>query len=591
MDSGEVAQSVEPLATAPEIGSEAVVDFDVVVPMRDGVELRADVYRPNRECRHPVLLQRTPYGKAAKETTKLMLDIVRAVRAGYAVVIQDVRGRYGSAGEFEPFLTEVDDGFDTVEWCGVQSWSDGNVGMFGMSYVGATQWLAAIARPSCLRAIFPQLTCAGAGDTWTHQGGAFSLGLNLSWTMTSLAPDEFRRARAEDPALTDPYHRMIGGINEMAQFFEVTPLQELTVFDPVAPYYREWLRHGPDSDYWHRVALEGRYDQVTVPVHSMGGWYDSFLAGTLRNFVGVREQTADPDLRAAHRLTIGPWHHVNPLTHLVGDWNFGVRSSPASVDIDGMQIAWFDRWLKGEDVRWKSDAPVRLFVMGTDEWVDAEDWPLPGTSFVEWRLGGQATADAGTLGPTVEPTGSDAYLSDPADPVPTRGGGLCCWPALLPGGVFDQTLIEARDDVLVYTSEPLAESLTVIGPVTAVLYISSTGPSADFFVKLVDVSPDGYARNLCDGIFRWNRDEGGSGASPGVHRIEVDMIATANVFEVGHRIRVDVSSSCFPRFDRNPQTGDWTSSPQADFAVHEQTIHHSVDRLSHVVLPVIPALT
>ena len=267
--------------------STLIVEKDVAIPMRDGTLLRADVYRPATGT-HPVILQRTPYNKGLTTISMLMLDVIRTASAGYAVVIQDSRGRYASDGEFYTFRDDIADGYDTVEWCAVQPWSDGNVGMYGASYVGATQWLAALSKPPHLKAIFPLITASDYHEGWTYQGGAFALGFNASWTMTGLAPDTAMRLAKEQPELRDEVGHLLSGIDDMCEAFRHLPLKDFPFLSKSAPYFYDWLAHPDDDDYWAQLNIENRHDTIPIPACNVGGWYDIFLGGTIRNYLGMR---------------------------------------------------------------------------------------------------------------------------------------------------------------------------------------------------------------------------------------------------------------------------------------------------------------
>ena len=273
------------------------IEKDVPVPMRDGSVLRADVYRPATPGKYPVILQRTPYNKNLLAGVILMLDVVRTASAGYAVVIQDTRGRYASDGEFYTFRDDILDGYDSVEWCAVQAWSDGNVGMYGASYVGATQWLAAIGTPPHLKAIFPLITASHYHEGWTYQGGAFALGFNASWTLARLAPDTLMRLIRKDGASADQLGQLIGAIDDLRAWFQHLPLSDFPLLNEVAPYFYDWLAHPDDDEYWARWNIEARHRAVGVPACNVGGWYDIFLGGTLRNYLGMREHGAPPEAR------------------------------------------------------------------------------------------------------------------------------------------------------------------------------------------------------------------------------------------------------------------------------------------------------
>ena len=570
---------------------------NVEIPMRDGVVLRADLYRPAGDGRHPVVLQRTPYDKSLKANAFMMMDPLRTAEAGFAVVVQDTRGRFASDGSFTPFRDDTADGYDTVEWCAAQPWSTGVVGMYGASYVGATQWLAAIAAPPSLRAIFPQITASQYHEGWTHQGGAFALGFNLSWTVAGLAPDTYRRMRKERPDMTAAFHRVVGAIDELGEWFTHTPLSDLPLLADGAPYFADWVAHPDDDDWWAPIRVEDHYEQVTTPSLNVGGWYDIFLGGTLANYVGMRARGGTEAARQGQRLVVGPWHHMVSPSNIAGEVDFGAGANALAVDLDGMGIRWFDQWLRHDEPPPSQDPPVRLFVMGENRWRTFADWPAPEAVDTAWYLhsGGRAQSLRGDGSLSPEPPTAeepfDAFVSDPRNPVKTKGGGLCCWPGAIPGGAYDQRSVEERSDVLVYTSAVLDEDVTVIGPVRCVLHAATSAPDCDFTAKLVDVHPDGYARNLCDGILRGRYREGTSRSvllePDTVHEWHIDLVATANVFKAGHRIRLEIASANFPRFDRNPQTGE-ASGTATEFATALQQVFHDPARPSRVVLPIAP---
>jgi len=575
-----------------------LMERDVVVQMRDGVGLRADIYRPMEEGRYPVLLERTPYNKSLTVMAIGAMDPVRAVERGYAVVIQDVRGRYRSEGTFYPFVNEVNDGYDTVEWVASQPWADGKTGMFGGSYVGATQWLAAVGGPPHLTAICPMITAADYHEGWTYQGGACAWGFLVSWTLAYLGAEAVvRRHEAGDISLEE-IDRYVAAIDGMAEQFGFLPLREFPHLRELAPYFYDWLAHPGADEYWQAIGIAERHGRIGVPALNLGGWYDIFLGGTLRNFSGMQAHGATPEARQGQRLLIGPWNHSIPTSSLVGGHDFGMRSgeslSPLMFDLQEVLLRWYDHWLKGRDNGVAQEAPVRVFVMGENAWRDEWAWPPAGGQLTPYYLhssrGLAATAEGGTLSrrmPVAEEP--DVYVYDPSDPVPTRGGGLCCYPNSMPGGVFDQTEIERRPDVLVFSTPPLDADLEVTGPVTVTLWAASTAPDTDFTAKLVDVDPAGYARNLTDGIIRARYREGTDKPlliEPGrVYPYQIDLGATSNLFRAGHQIRLEISSSNFPRFDRNPNTGH-AFGADADLQTAMQTIYHEQTWPSHVVLPI-----
>ncbi|MCD6058364.1 MAG: CocE/NonD family hydrolase [Thermomicrobiales bacterium] len=480
------------------------VDRDVPVTMRDGTVLMTDVYRPAAEGRYPVLLQRTPYNKESGGLSLVQTDTFRAVRRGYAVVIQDCRGRYRSDGDFNPFLQEIADGYDAVEWCGGQPWSDGNVGMYGTSYVGATQWLAVIAAPPSLRAIAPAFTASDYYEGWTYQGGAFEWGFMCNWVLPFLTTADLLRTNARQgvPDFAEWRQGLITAIDNLPETAKALPLTDIPVNPAWTPYFAEWMAHPSRDEFWRERSIEDRHDQVRVPALNIAGWYDIFLGGSLRNFTGVQESGATEAAREGSRLLLGPWTHTTPPLSKSGSVDFGAMGGqslmPLSFDVDGETLRFFDYWLKGIDEGFSDEPPVRLFVMGEDVWRSESEWPLARAVETEFFLssGGNANSSAGDGALVDEAPGDDRpdiFLYDPFHPVPTAGGQLCCYPATLDPGAFDQRPVEARSDVLVYTTRPMEEDTEVTGPVRLHLWAATTAPDTDFTGKLVDIYPDGYA--------------------------------------------------------------------------------------------------
>jgi uncharacterized protein len=566
---------------------------NVAVPLRDGTILRADLYLPDAAGPFPALLQRTPYNKSYLPVI-LSLDPLRAAGEGYAVVVQDTRGRYASEGNFYPFQTEADDGYDSVEWVAAQPWCNGKVGMLGASYVGANQLHAAQVRPPHLAAIAPWITGSDYHEGWTYQGGAFCLGFNLNWTLARLAPDLL--ARCDALHRSHRLEKLRGAVDRLTETYRRLPLADQPELAGCAPFYFDWLAHPDDDAYWQPLRIEAQYEQIGVPAFHLGAWYDSFLGGTLRNFVGLRDRAGSELARRQQKLIVGPWTHSTDLSNLVGEVDFGQSANRLAFDLDGMLLRWFNRWLMDANNGVDAEPAVRLFVMGENVWRDEWEWPLaraiPTPFYLHSR--GRANSLDGDGALSQERPGAEApdvYTSDPFHPVPTRGGGLCCYPPALPPGAYDQRPIEARADVLVYTSDPLDADLEVTGPVTSVLSAATTAPDVDFTAKLVDVSPCGYARNLADGIVRgrYREDRRQSRLlQPGrVAEYVVDLTATSNVFRVGHRLRLEVASNNFPRFDRNPQTGAPAAEATA-LAPAIQTVYHDRSYPSRLILPIVP---
>ena len=572
------------------------VETNLPVKMRDGIVLYADVYRPDGPGPFPVVLQRTPYDKSAPGSFT-NLDPLKAARNGYAVVIQDTRGRYASEGQFYCFRDEINDGYDTVEWAAAQAWSTGKVGMYGASYVGATQWLAALSRPPHLTTILPNVTASNYHEGWTYQGGAFELGFNVSWTLAQLTLANFNAIFSVKDVAPERRRQLIEAVNGMESSFLHLPTKELPpLIDGLADYYYDWLAHPEYDDYWKALCIEDNHSRLSVPAYNIGGWYDIFLGGTIRNFLGMRANGGTDDARRGQKLLIGPWQHSSRGASVVGDHYFGLAADAMAADLDGVHLRWFDYWLKGIDNGILDEPPVRIFVMGDNVWRDEQEWPLARAQNTDYYFhsGGKANSLHGDGELSAQPPGeepSDVYLYNPADPTPTRGGALCCNPYFAANGAFDQRDIETRPDVLVYTTPPLEQDLEVTGPVTVSLWAATSATDTDFTAKLVDVCEDGCARNLTDGIIRARYRESTTQASmvePGrAYLYTIDLWATSNVFQRGHRIRVEISSSNFPRFDRNTNTGNVIAG-DATFNPALQTVLHDTQHPSHITLPVAP---
>jgi putative CocE/NonD family hydrolase len=477
-----------------------LVEHNVSMKTRDGVILRADIYRPTGPGPFPVLLQRTPYDKLNG-----FYFAQKAAARGYMVVVQDVRGRFASAGDWYPFKHESEDGYDAVEWAAQLPQSDGKVGMFGGSYVGATQMLAAIARPPHLAGICPVVTASNYHENWTWQVGAFEQWFNESWT-AGLAKDTMRRAVA-------------AASNALASE-NVLPLTQFPVFNQhldaaspaatsqLAPYFLDWLAHPTYDTYWKQWSIEENYQNIQVPALTIAAWYDIFQGGSLRNYIGMRDHAGTEAARNGQRLLITIGGHAGGGRH-IGAVDFG----PAAEEYneDAITLDWYDYLLQGKQNRWSSGKHVRLFVMGDNQWRDEDDWPIKRAVPTRYMLytGNSANSSKGnghlytgivefrTRGAL-----ADTFAYDPANPVPTTGGPLCCDPAHEPAGPRDQSKVEERPDVLVYSTEPLERDLEVTGPVTLDLYAKATAPDTDFTAKLVDVWPDGMAQNLTEGILR-----------------------------------------------------------------------------------------
>ncbi len=572
--------------------ADLVIDKNVEARMRDGVVLRADVYRPSGPGRRPALLQRTPYSKHPETADS---QFHRLARAGFVVVVQDTRGRYMSDGVAVPH-DEGADGYDTVEWVATLPYVDGRVGMFGGSYSATVQLLAAPLKPPSLVALFPSASYASRYDM-VFQGGAFYLGDGLSWSLGQ--SKDVRRRLLEPQADRDGE---IGLTSEERKqlhstWYRQLPLASMEALQlrRYAPGYFELLQHPSYDRFWTTFDVAAKHPQFEVPAYHLTGWYDSLLNGTLANFSGLRANAGSERARRNQRLIVGPWTHARPTaaTTAIGDVSYG---ADAGFDSEGLIVRWFRHWMPNAGVPeagappdWPG-APVRLFLMGENRWRDEQEWPLRRAQPTRFYL----HADAGANGLTGDgrldriapaPERPDAFEYDPANPVPTgRVGAYSRMPV-------DRREFQARKDVLVYTSAPLTEPLEVVGPITAVLWIASTATDTDFTAAVSDVQPDGTARALTDGITRARYRN--SKTTPELlesgkrYEVRIDVGATGNVFLPGHRIRLEISSSNFPRYDRNPNTGA-PFATDATTVVARQSVFHEPAAASHLVLPVIP---
>jgi hypothetical protein len=487
------------------------------------------------------------------------------------MVVQDCRGRGASQGVWDPFRYDMEDGLDTHQWIAQQAWSNGELGTAGGSYLGWTQWASATGGSRQLKAMVPIVPFADVYQEIAYPGGAFQLALLFGWGSG------------------------VGGLNlqpdQLVNGYRHLPLQNWdSQFGGDVFFLDQWVEHPTYDDYWRQRGIQHRYDQVTVPVLNIGGWYDIFSKTTIDLVDRVRDQSQNRQARRNQFVVMGPWAHGVGVRK-VGQVDFG---QDAAMDLGDLQFKWFEYWLRGQETGVQDWPAYLLFVMGENRWRGEHEWPLARTKFTPYYLSsaGHANTRQGdgrltTEAPADEP--SDAFVYDPQNPVPTTGGNNLVGTTI---GPYDQAEVEDRQDVLVYTSPPLEEGLEVTGPVTMVLYAASSATDTDFTAKLVDVHPDGRAINLCDGIVRARYRE--SATEPRlieagqVYRYEIDLWVISNRFLPGHRVRVEVSSSNFPRFDRNPNSGK-AFGTDTELLTANQTVYHDAQRASHIVLPVIPA--
>jgi hypothetical protein len=547
------------------------IQLDLKIPMRDGVQLYAALYRPAKGTKLPVLLLRSPY---STQHPRYVDWAMRFARHGYAVVMQDVRGRYESEGKWRPYVDETNDGYDTHQWIGAQPWCDGNIGTFGISYPGFTQILPAPLRNPYLKALVP---IANQEDNYGHMryNGVLQLqnAMNFIWL-----GDRTNQNAPRDLLDWDEIYRRL-------------PL--ISALDDIAdrPFYREVIRHSSFDDFWKSYSLKGRYPEVEAPAYFITGWYDNLLHEGFKCFAGWKSQARTPEARARTRLLVGPWTHTAiGSAEPFGDVDFGLS---AAVDIPSEHLRWYDQRLKGIDTGIDDEPPIRIFAMGENVWRNENEWPLARTRFANFYLHSRGRANAlfgdGELSP--EPPGHeppDTFTYEPQDPVPTLGGQSMF---ITNTGPKDRRPIERRDDVLVYSIPPLIEDVEVTGPVELTLYAASSAPDTDFTATLVDVHPGGKAIHLCEGIVRTRFRESYEAPAliePGsVYAYRISLWETSNVFKAGHRIRLEISSSNFPRFDRNLNTGN-DPATDTEIQVAQQTIFHSAKYPSHITLPVIP---
>ncbi|MFL5805480.1 MAG: CocE/NonD family hydrolase [Roseiflexaceae bacterium] len=564
------------------------MDRDVPSRMRDGAVLYCDIYRPKGDGPWPVLLMRHPYDKTQAENLSYAHPTWYA-RYGYMVVVQDCRGRWMSEGEWYPFKHEEQDGYDTSVWAASLPGSNGSVGMYGFSYAGATQLWSAIHRPIGLVTIMPALTGSDYYDGWTYRGGALHLAFTQSWS-AFLAQDTAHRRK--DYELEGSIAGAFG--NAWANYWIPPQYYPFIRHEGLAPYYYDWLEHDRYDEYWKQWSIRSRYEQIAVPALHIAGWYDIFLEGAIENFKGLQARADGERARKNQKLVIGPWFHM-PWHQKVGGRDFG---EDARNCVDALQVLWLDRHLRGESNQLDEEPPVALFIMGENRWRFEDEWPLRRAQSTQFFLHSQGRANSlngnGQLDRTTPGAElPDIFTYDPRNPVLSVGGHSCCVDIVAPMGTFDQRPQEYRNDILIYSTDTLPEDVEVTGVVEVVLYAASTVTDTDFTAKLVDVCPCGDAFNVAEGIIRARFRESLEHPTPiepgRVYEYRILIGSTANVFKAGHQIRVEISSSNFPTFDRNTNSGKrLAEAGPADWLVATQTVFHDDRYPSHIVLPIIP---
>jgi len=570
------------------------VDRDVPMKMRDGVVLRADIYRPDDSGKHPAIVVRTPYNKLLGADSDY-LSAVHAAFAGYAFVIQDIRGRFASEGEFMPRASEGPDGYDTVEAVAAEPWCDGNVGMVGSSYLGRNQWQAAMEAPPHLKAIAPSIITSGPLSD-SQMSGVVDLEQSISWFAEN-AVDMVNRMEAQGKDVSKMREMLNRARSNLEEVYSYLPLNDIPHFrfEGLSEAFKVRMGDSALASLKSKEDLHWAYHKVKVPCFHCGGWYDLFTGSLFRNFLGMREKGGSELAREGQYLLCGPWAHTSNLEGYVGGLHFGPAGSSLATFTMERHMTFFDRYLRGTEGDRQNPA-VRYFVMGRNRWRNADTWPLPQTEWQRFFLHSKGRANTsagdGLLSqdePASEPP--DIFVYDPRFPVPTVGGRILPTGSLVPGP-FDQTPIEKRSDMLCYTTPELQEDVEVTGPLILHLFAATSAKDTDFTAKLIDVYPDGSAYNVSEGCIRARYRKSilkPELVNPGeIYEYTIDMAATSIVFRQGHCIRIDISSSNFPRIDRNMNTGN-PFGEDAQGVPATQIIYHQPDYPSYIDLPVIPA--
>tara|TARA_B100001245_G_scaffold201681_1_gene161839 strand:+ start:623 stop:2314 length:1692 start_codon:yes stop_codon:yes gene_type:complete len=522
---------------------------NIEITMRDGTILRHNMTRPDIDGKFPVLLERTPYNKEGGSENGVGSPEFFAAR-GYVVIIQDVRGRFASDGDFYPFKDDGNgsnkDGYDTVEWLANQDWSTGKIGTIGGSYSGATQYRNAISNPPNVKAMFVRESSADYSEEWVYRGGAFELGFNFGWAhgvtlsnLNHLVTDE--KHEEKEKMLTEVS-------NNIDDWHKKTPLFPTQFFDGLSDWYNDWLENPPPSDYWNEFDMSNHFGNIDIPIYHLGGWFDVFLNGTLKFYQGVSKNGKSDKTKQNQRLIVGPWVHgpTNIDNRFAGEFDFG---PDAALDFNELRLPWFDFWLKGKNNGIDETKKINFFVMGKNEWKQADEWPLKNTTYTKYyfnkKLNGEIKSlYSGTLSDKKEIENSQlSFTNNLNNPVPSLGGNTLS----IPNGVFEHSSVDKQ--CITFSTNPLENELEVTGPVSAEIYVNSDQENSDWVVRLCDVDQSGYSRLVCDGIFRSHATSGE------IQKIKIDMWATSNMFLKGHRLRISVTSSCFPRFDRALNNG------------------------------------
>ena len=573
-----------------------IFEGNVPAKMRDGITLYADIWRPEANGRFPILLQRTPYDKRnlTVSSEALGMNPIKLVNDGYVVIIQDVRGRYSSEGDFEPFINEAEDGYDTVEWAANLPYSNGNVGMYGYSYTGINQWMAASENPPHLKAIFPQFSTTDF-YSMNYTNGALIYGPLLYWVLMFIAPDTLKRRGPVDGTLGDDLLYILDRLYEV--FDDIAKGEKIELLKTLAPYYYEWLSHPSRDHYWDKFKGFSNWEKINIPAYHLGGWFDLFLEGTLKNYIGMSECVEMPGAKNNQKLMVGPWTH-NIRNEMSGDLYVGLSASYLGINVTNIQIRWFDYWLKGVDNGILDEPPVKFFTMGENKWREEKEWPLSRAVATKYYFHSNGGANShkgdGFLTQTAPIKGEcpDKYNYELKNPVPTLGGSH-----ILPAsgveynaGPRNQHKVENRSDVLVYTTPPLEEDIEVTGIIEVVLYASVDSTDTFWVAKLTDVYPDGNSYNLSEGILRAsisiNENHLTNSLDPGeIYKYRISLSAISNLFKKGHKIRVQISSSDYPHYYCGFDNQSFYPL-QKEESLH--TVFHDHRFPSYIVLPIIP---
>ena len=554
----------------PSESYDVKAEFGVKQVMRDGTRLSSDIYRPDSHGRFPVIVTRTPY-TTLEGFMKLFSDEGKFfAKHGYVFVIQDCRGKNDSEGWFHPFHDDAEDGYDTLAWCARQEWSNGSLGTFGASYQAWNQWATAALSPPWLRAMVCVVALPDPVLNVPFQNGALVL-----WMAQWMAMVEGKRN-------TTP------SIYEADKLYWHLPLRTMdNAFGWSSKFWREWVEHPSADQYWKKTFYQDKFDRIGVPVLHVSGWYDDDIIGTHLNYLGMVNGARTKSARKNQKLVIGPWQHLVNSARKIGEIDFG---DSALIDLQGLELRWFDRWLKGAINGVDREPPVDIFVLGRNAWRKEKAWPPSDVTprvYYLYSKGRANTAFGDGRLVQVLPRGeipSDSYAYDPANPCTNIYDSS----HVAAEGPYDQRPIERREDVLVYSTEELGREVEVTGPIKVNLFASTSATDTDFWAQLVDVFPNGYSMHLTEGVIRGRYRKTLERAEllrPGqVYEFDIDLWVTSNLFLKGHRIRLDVSSSSFPKYDRNPNTGD-AFGQNARLKVAEQKIFHDEEHPSSIALP------